>query len=138
LRGVTGEDADREVGTAVPNQTDRQIQTVFELLQRLPAGEGNARDSWPVHDPIRQFRGRHAFAAVGVVGFRILAAGAGQRASLQEYNGPHTRTVDRTTLDLCVNPHHITCNLGFVITVTPRLSTAIICSFTLSASRSTT
>src|ERR1017187_2237578 len=44
LQGVTGEDADREVGTAVPNQTDRQIQTVFELLQRLAAGEGNARD----------------------------------------------------------------------------------------------
>src|ERR1019366_7920498 len=138
LPGVPGENPDREVGTAAPNQTDRQIQAVFELLQRLPAGEGNARDSWPGQDPIRQFHGRHEFAAVRLVRFGILAAGAGQRAALQEYNGPNPGPVDRTTLDLCVNAHHITCNLGFVTTVTPRLSAAIICSFTLSASRSTT
>src|ERR1019366_4151564 len=133
-----GENPDREVGTAVPNQADGQVQAVFQLLQRLPAGEGHARDSFPAQDPIRQFHGRHEFAAVGVVGFGILAAGAGQRAPLQEYDGPRARTVDRTTLDLRVNVHHITCNLGFVTTVTPRLSAAIICSFTLSASRSTT
>src|SRR5450759_1232954 len=138
LPGVPGENPNREVGTAVSNHADRQVQAVFELLQRLSAGEGNARDSLPAQDPIRQFHGRHEFAAVGVVGFGILAAGAGQRAALEEDNGPHTRTVDRTALDLCVNAHHITCNLGFVTTVTPRLSAAIICSFTLSASRSTT
>src|ERR1017187_7339226 len=138
LPGVPGEYPDREVGTAVSNQTDRQVQAVFELLQRLPAGERNARDSWPGQDPIRQFHGRHEFAAVRLVGFGILAAGASQRAALEEDNGPRTRTVDRTTLDLCVNAHHITCNLGFATTVTPRLSAAIICSFTLSASRSTT
>src|ERR1019366_736206 len=138
LPGVPGEDPDREVGTAVSNNADRQVQTVFELLQRLPAGEGNARDSFPAQDPIRQFHGRHEFAAVGAVGFGVLAAGAGQRAPLQEYHGPRPRTVDHTTLDLCVNVHHITCNLGFVTTVTPRPSAASICSFTLSASRSTT
>src|ERR1035441_6936925 len=87
---------------------------------------------------MRQFHGRHELAAVRLVRFGILAAGASQRAPLEEYNGPHTRTVDHTALDLCVNAHHITCNLGFVTTVTPRLSAAIICSFTLSASRSTT
>src|ERR1035437_6574274 len=138
LPGVPGEDPDREVGAAAPNQTDRQVQAIFQLLQRLPAGEGHARDSFPGQDPIRQFHGRHEFAAVWIVGFGILAAGASQRAALEKDNSSRTRTVDRTTLDLCVNTHHITCNLGFGTTVTPRLSAAIICSFTLSASRSTT
>src|ERR1019366_4329617 len=31
LQGVTGEDADREVGTAGSDHTDRQVQAVFEL-----------------------------------------------------------------------------------------------------------
>src|ERR1035441_4639601 len=95
LPGVAGENPDRKVGTAVPNQTDRQVQAVFELLQRLPAGERHTRDSFPAQDPMRQFHGRHEFAAVGVVGFGILAAGAGQRAALEKDNSPRTRTVDR-------------------------------------------
>src|ERR1039458_7174961 len=78
LPGVTGEDPDGEVGTAVSNHTDRQVQAVFELLQRLPAGERNAGDSFPAQDPMRQFHGRHELAAVWVVGFGILAAWASQ------------------------------------------------------------
>src|ERR1035441_8670561 len=94
LPSVPGENPDREVGTAAPNQTYGQVQAVFELLQRFPAGEGNARDSFPAQDPMRQFHGRHEFAAVWIVGFGILAAGAGQRAALEKDNGPRTRTVE--------------------------------------------
>src|ERR1019366_1409384 len=71
LPGVPGENPDREVGAAAPNQTYGQVQAVFELLQRLTAGEGHARDSFPAQDPMRQFHGRHELAAVGVVGFGI-------------------------------------------------------------------
>src|ERR1017187_3596302 len=38
LPGVPGENPNREVGTAAPHQTYGQVQAVFELLQRLPAG----------------------------------------------------------------------------------------------------
>src|ERR1039457_5125811 len=78
LPGVPGENPDREVGAATPNQTYGQVQAVFELLQRLTAGEGHARDSFPAQDPMRQFHGRHEFAAIRFVGFGILAAGASQ------------------------------------------------------------
>src|ERR1039458_4378495 len=76
--GVAGENPDREVGAATPDQTYGQVQAVFELLQRLTAGEGHARDSFPAQDPMRQFHGRHEFAAIRFVGFGILAAGASQ------------------------------------------------------------
>src|ERR1039458_3920283 len=62
LPGVPGEDPNREVGTAAPNQTYGQVQPVFELLQRLAAGGRKPRDSFPAPDPKRPFHRRRTAA----------------------------------------------------------------------------